>query len=291
MSGRPKSKPKRFGYETTSTSSSKPTTTTTTKAWTQRRKNPIPSNDVVKLPKAKSKSKSKSKSNPKPVVEQPPLVPVPAKSSSQKRFTPSQWTDQDFDDVVKDLQQNPEFVDFVKNLQQRPQPTNHGTNLWNQLQQQPVAPPRAMKQPATVVAAPPRRSTGGKQVTPAMLRAVYGGSGTRIKKAANVIQKKNKKKTREIKNDIIREINRLRNDTEFQMRRAPFRRVVKEISQDLKEDFRWRVEAIEALQEGAEAFLVGFFEDANLCTLHAKRRTTMPKDMHLAKRLNPTTHE
>ena len=40
-----------------------------------------------------------------------------------------------------------------------------------------------------------------------------------------------------------------------------------------------------AIQTAAEAFLIGLFEDANLCAIHAKRVTIMPKDMALARRL------
>ena len=40
-----------------------------------------------------------------------------------------------------------------------------------------------------------------------------------------------------------------------------------------------------ALQEAAEAYMVGIFEDTNLCAVHAKRVTIMPKDMQLAKRI------
>ena len=43
--------------------------------------------------------------------------------------------------------------------------------------------------------------------------------------------------------------------------------------------------ALEALQEGAEAYLVGLFEDTNLCCIHAKRVTIMPHDMSLARRI------
>lgn len=42
-----------------------------------------------------------------------------------------------------------------------------------------------------------------------------------------------------------------------------------------------------AIQEAAEAYLVAFFEDTNLCAIHAKRVTIMPKDMHLAERIRP----
>ena len=48
---------------------------------------------------------------------------------------------------------------------------------------------------------------------------------------------------------------------------------------------RFQVSALEALQEGAEAYLVGLFEDTNLCCIHAKRVTIMPKDMSLARRI------
>ena len=40
-----------------------------------------------------------------------------------------------------------------------------------------------------------------------------------------------------------------------------------------------------ALQEAAEAYHVGLFEDTNLCAIHAKRVTIMPKDMQLARRI------
>ena len=39
------------------------------------------------------------------------------------------------------------------------------------------------------------------------------------------------------------------------------------------------------LQEAAEAYLVGLFEDTNLCAIHAKRATIMPKDIQLARRI------
>ena len=40
--------------------------------------------------------------------------------------------------------------------------------------------------------------------------------------------------------------------------------------------------AVLALHEAAEAYLVCLFEDTNLCTIHAKYVTIMPKDMQLA---------
>ena len=48
---------------------------------------------------------------------------------------------------------------------------------------------------------------------------------------------------------------------------------------------RFTATAIKALQEAAEAYLVGLFEDTNLCAIHAKQVTIMPKDIQLARRI------
>jgi histone H3 len=45
-------------------------------------------------------------------------------------------------------------------------------------------------------------------------------------------------------------------------------------------DLRFQSHVILTLQEAAEAYLVGLFEDTNLCAIHAKRVTIMPKDVH-----------
>ena len=50
-------------------------------------------------------------------------------------------------------------------------------------------------------------------------------------------------------------------------------------------DLRFQGSAVLALQEAAEAYLVGLFEDTNLCAIHAKRVTIMPKDIQLARRI------
>ena len=67
------------------------------------------------------------------------------------------------------------------------------------------------------------------------------------------------------------------------IRKAPFQKLVREVAQDFKNDLRFQSTAILALQEASEAYLVGLFEDTNLCAIHAKRVTIMPKDMQLAK--------
>ena len=83
----------------------------------------------------------------------------------------------------------------------------------------------------------------------------------------------------------LREISRYQKMTELLIRRLPFQRLVREIAQDLKGRLNFASGAILALQEVAEAYLVGLFEDTNLCAIHAKCITIMPKDIQLARHI------
>ncbi|XP_041784008.1 histone H3-like centromeric protein CSE4 [Anopheles merus] len=83
----------------------------------------------------------------------------------------------------------------------------------------------------------------------------------------------------------LREIRRYQKSTELLIRKLPFQRLVREIAQDFKTDLRFQSAAVAALQEASEAYLVGLFEDTNLCAIHAKRVTIMPKDIQLARRI------
>lgn len=83
----------------------------------------------------------------------------------------------------------------------------------------------------------------------------------------------------------LREIRKYQKSTELLIRKLPFQRLVREIAQDFKTDLRFQASAIAALQEASEAYLTGLFEDTNLCAIHAKRVTIMPKDIHLARRI------
>ncbi|KXZ46674.1 hypothetical protein GPECTOR_41g638 [Gonium pectorale] len=83
----------------------------------------------------------------------------------------------------------------------------------------------------------------------------------------------------------LREIRKYQKSTELLIRKLPFQRLVREIAQDFKTDLRFQSQAVLALQEAAEAYLVGLFEDTNLCAIHAKRVTIMPKDIQLARRI------
>ena len=87
----------------------------------------------------------------------------------------------------------------------------------------------------------------------------------------------------------LREIRRYQKSTELLIRKQPFQRLVREIAQNrwygTIHDLRFQSTAILALQEACEAYLVGLFEDTNMCAIHANRVTILPKDMQLARRL------
>ena len=83
--------------------------------------------------------------------------------------------------------------------------------------------------------------------------------------------------------------------TECLIKRTPFNKLIKEISQEYRVcpdgpgtpsvQVRFQSTALAALQEAAENFLVGLFEDVNLLAVHAKRVTVMPRDIRLALRI------
>eukprot|EP01012_Entosiphon_sulcatum_P048041 TRINITY_DN659_c0_g1_i1.p1 TRINITY_DN659_c0_g1~~TRINITY_DN659_c0_g1_i1.p1 ORF type:complete len:137 (-),score=26.62 TRINITY_DN659_c0_g1_i1:76-486(-) len=83
----------------------------------------------------------------------------------------------------------------------------------------------------------------------------------------------------------LREIRRYQKSTELLIRRLPFQRLVREVAQEYKADLRFQSTAVQAIQEASEAYLVGLFEDTNLCAIHAKRVTIMVKDLQLARRI------
>ena len=83
----------------------------------------------------------------------------------------------------------------------------------------------------------------------------------------------------------LREIRKYQKSTEFLIRKAPFQRLVREITQGHKGDLRFQSSALGASQEASEAYLVGLFEDTNLCAIHARRVTIMPKDLQLSQQI------
>ena len=90
----------------------------------------------------------------------------------------------------------------------------------------------------------------------------------------------------------LKQVRQYQKSTELLIRKLPFQRLVREITCDhdvitspLCGKVRFQSAAIMALQEASEAYLVGLFEDSNLCAIHAKRVTIMPKDIQLTRRI------
>ena len=83
----------------------------------------------------------------------------------------------------------------------------------------------------------------------------------------------------------LREIRKFQKSTELLIRKLPFQRLIREIASGFKTDLRFQSSGVLALQEATEAYIVSLFEDTNLCAIHAKRVTIMPKDMQLARRI------
>jgi len=87
----------------------------------------------------------------------------------------------------------------------------------------------------------------------------------------------------------LKEIKDYQKSTNLLIPKLPFARLVREIATNISGhmavDLRFQVSALMALQEASEMFLVTLLEDTNLCAIHAKRVTIMPKDLKLAQRI------
>ena len=93
----------------------------------------------------------------------------------------------------------------------------------------------------------------------------------------------------------LREICRYQQSTNCLIKRTPFNKLMKEISQEYRVcpdgpgtpsvQVRFQSTTLAILQEATENFLVGIFEDVNLLAVHAKRVTVMPCDIRLALRI------
>ena len=83
----------------------------------------------------------------------------------------------------------------------------------------------------------------------------------------------------------LREIKKLQKTTDLLLRKLPFQRLVREIAHGCNTDLMFQGQALLALQEASEMYMVGMFEDTNLAAIHGKRVTIMPRDLQLARRL------
>jgi histone H3 len=82
-----------------------------------------------------------------------------------------------------------------------------------------------------------------------------------------------------------REIRRLQKTTDTLIPKAPFRRLIREITQDFITDARWEDQALEAMQEASEAYLVGLLNNAGGAAKHAGRQCVMPADIQFVRSL------
>ena len=125
----------------------------------------------------------------------------------------------------------------------------------------------------------PQRSTGGK--------APHGGklavkAARKFAPATGAVRKPHRYRPGTV---AMREIRRYQRSTELLIKKLPFQRLVRGIALDFKSDLKFQSNALLCLQEAAEAFLIGLFEDTNSCCIHAGRQTIHPKDMKLALRI------
>jgi len=123
-----------------------------------------------------------------------------------------------------------------------------------------------------------RKNTGGK----APRKHIASKAAVKKTAAAGGVKKPHRFRPGTV---ALREIRRFQKSTELLIRKLPFQRLVREIASEFKTDLRFQSSAVLALQEATEAYLVGLFEDTNLCAIHAKRVTIMPKDIQLARRI------
>jgi histone H3 len=144
----------------------------------------------------------------------------------------------------------------------------------------------------------PRIAPGGKQ-TQAARKKQAGGKSPKTQMSQKTARKPAKKTAAKTPTTgglkkphrykpgtvALREIRKYQKSTDLLIRKAPFQRLIREIAQEYKTDLRFQAHAVEALQEAAEAYMTGLYEDTNLCAIHARRVTIMPKDIQLARRV------
>ena len=83
----------------------------------------------------------------------------------------------------------------------------------------------------------------------------------------------------------LHEICKYQKSRDLLLCKLPFQCLVRELTQDVHGDLRFQATALAASQEASEAYLIGLLEDTNLCAIHAKRVTIMPKDLQLSRQI------
>ena len=136
-----------------------------------------------------------------------------------------------------------------------------------------------------------RRAPANTKKMPPALRVVKENANARMTGANATPQGyyKPSKKQKKFKwgpgTRALWEIRFYQKSTALLLRRIPFLRLIREVAQDFKTDLRFTADATYTLQCTSEDYLVRLFEDSNLCAIHTKRVTIMPKDIQLAWRI------
>ena len=120
-----------------------------------------------------------------------------------------------------------------------------------------------------------RKSLGSKKTAKRAKKASTGAAKTGVKRAHRFRPG----------TVALREIRRYQKGTELLLRKAPFQRLVREVASSLKEGLRFQSSAVAAIQEATESYVVSLLADTNLCAIHTRRVTIMPRDVHLTRRL------
>lgn len=127
-----------------------------------------------------------------------------------------------------------------------------------------------------------RKATLGQKKTAGKVPVAKLPSAKRKFKFPSIKERKKRVRPGE---KALKEIRQYQKSSELLIRKLPFQRLVREIVANLQKELRFQSTALLALQEAAEAYLVGLFEDTNACAIHAKRVTIKPSDMLLAQRI------
>lgn len=112
-----------------------------------------------------------------------------------------------------------------------------------------------------------KKSTGGKSPKTAVKKS---GGGKRKYKPGTV---------------ALREIRKIQKTGALLLKKAPFSRLVREVTKAMKTDAKFKPSALSAVQEAAEAFATGTLEGAVMLQLHRKRKTLVKKDIEYVRRI------
>ena len=81
----------------------------------------------------------------------------------------------------------------------------------------------------------------------------------------------------------LNEIRKQQRSADLLLKRAPMERLVKSITRGFRPDFRWQGDAIVAVMEASQSFIIKSCQKWNLYAIHRKCITISPKDVQLDK--------